>query len=161
MVELAFNNKTINKTSKNIFLPSEWMEEEIVTLNNEPSEEPWCSSCHNFTDYKRKWTAYPRADLDGGTYSEIVEVPHCVHCGSGMFDLSNCRKFVWGVRLCAYAFLIVVSLLCFFLFDITATGMTLWSLCFLITILLCKLPVKSREALQSHSDYQKLSKLSS
>jgi hypothetical protein len=135
------------------------MEEEIVTLNNEPSEEPWCSFCNNFTDYKRKWTTYPRSDLDGGTYSETVEVPHCVHCGSVMFDLGNCRKFVWGVRLFAYAFLIVVSLLNFFLFDITVTGVIIWFLSFGGTILMCKLPVKSREALRTHSDYQKLSNL--
>jgi len=159
MVELASNNKTINKSPNWIFLPREWMEDETVTLNNEPSEEPWCSYCHHFTDYKRKWTTYPRADLDGGTYSEIIEVPHCVHCGSVMYDLSNCRKFIWGVRLFAYAFLIVVSLLNFFLFDITATGIIIWFLCFGCTILMCKLPVKSREALRTHSDYQKLSNL--
>ena len=135
------------------------MEDEIITLNKEPREEPWCSSCRHFTDYKRKWTTYPRADLDGGTYSEIVEVPHCIHCGSVMYELSNCRKFVWGVRLFAGASLVVVSLLNFFLFDITSTGIIIWFLCFGCTILMCKLPVKSREALRTHSDYQKLSNL--
>ena len=60
------------------------MKEGIVDLSAKTKEEPWCSHCSGFTDYKRKWTAYQRADLNGGIYPENDDVPHCVSCGSMM-----------------------------------------------------------------------------
>ena len=59
------------------------MENEIVDLDFENKEEPWCSNCSAFTNYRRRWTTVTRGDLDGGVYAENLEI-HCVICGSEM-----------------------------------------------------------------------------
>ena len=74
-------------------------------------EEPWCRICHDFTDYRRKWDTFNRADQDGGSYSEIIEVPHCINCDHSMLLISTSRKLVWSVNFLALLTW-VVGLLC-------------------------------------------------
>ena len=62
-------------------------------------EEPWCSTCRAFTDYRRKWDTVNRSDLDGGIYSDNIEVPHCIDCGKVVRLLSHSKKLVWSVNL--------------------------------------------------------------
>ena len=76
--------------------------EDIESLDPpEEKEEPWCYTCHAFTDYRRKWDTFNRADMDGGFYSEIVEVPHCINCEHSMLLISTSRKLVWFVNFLA------------------------------------------------------------
>lgn len=135
------------------------MEEEIVDLTTPPKEEPWCSACADFTDYKRKWTAYPRADLDGGTYPENEEVPHCIRCDSVMHYLSLSTQLVWGFRFAGTTIFIIATLLCFFLFDFSPGSVTWWIAGMMVAILVTKAPKRSRKALLSHALYMEKIKL--
>ena len=72
-----------------------FMDEEFVDLSKDVQEQPWCSVCMEFSDYRRKWQSLPRADLEGGTYSENTESPYCVGCGSLMYDLKDSRNLLF------------------------------------------------------------------
>ena len=59
-------------------------QEIVFSVNSEDNvinlvdmEQTWCSRCFAHTDYKTKWDSLARANLDGGTYSEISESPYC------------------------------------------------------------------------------------
>ena len=136
------------------------MKEGIVDLSAKTKEEPWCSHCSGFTDYKRKWTAYQRADLNGGIYPENDDVPHCVSCGSMMHFLSSSRLLVWGCRFIGSTIFVLITLVCFFLFDYSLGVTTLWGTGIVAAILLSKLPIKSRKALTSYDLYVEKQKLS-
>ena len=124
--------------------------EDIETLDPpEEQEEPWCSTCHAYTDYRRKWNAFNRADMDGGSYSEIIEIPHCIDCDHSMLLVSTSRKLIWFVN----AVLILtwsIGLLCAFV--LFGFGFGSW-IGLLIHGLLCylfsRLPKKSRKTLKS------------
>jgi hypothetical protein len=48
--------------------------EDIESLDPpEEKEEPWCYTCHAFTDYRRKWDTFNRADLDGGFIPKLLK----------------------------------------------------------------------------------------
>ena len=86
--------------------------EDIESLDPPPNhEEPWCYHCHGFTDYRRKWDTIQRSDLDGGSYSENTEVPHCIQCEQPMLLISTCRKLLWSVNFLAI-FTWLIGLLC-------------------------------------------------
>jgi hypothetical protein len=115
-----------------------------------PEEEPWCLHCHRFSDYRKKWDTIRRSDLEGGAYSENVEVPHCIACEKPMLFLSTAKRLTWSV----YALSTVAWLLglCSVLF---LFGLSLGSIIGLIVLggfcyLVSRLPQKSRQALQSH-----------
>lgn len=127
------------------------MEDEIIELTQSPKAEPWCSTCLGFTDYRRKWEGYPRSDLDGGCYSENIEIPHCIICGSAMHYLKACKQMVWGFRIISFLFFALSTLLCFVMFDLSSITLAIWLFSVLVVVLLCKLPASSRKALQSHS----------
>lgn len=118
-------------------------------------EEPWCATCHAFTDYRRKWATYNRADLDGGSYSENIEVPHCIECENPMFLISTCRKLVWSVNLLTtLAWLIgLLSVQVLFGFSFASImGLLIHGgVCYLIS----RLPLKSRFTLQSYKKTKK------
>ena len=50
------------------------LQKDVEDLNSvdlpDEQEEPWCSTCRAFTDYRRKWDTVNRSDLDGGIYSD-------------------------------------------------------------------------------------------
>ena len=135
------------------------MDEQIedLTPNQSPSEseEPWCSTCHAFTDYRRKWDSIQRADLDGGSYSENIEVPHCIDCEQPMLLLSTCRKLVWSVNFLAIIsfFIGLLSLFVLFGFSIgSVIGLSLHAgFCYLMS----RLPQQSRLTLLSHKKTKK------
>ena len=120
----------------------------------EDGNEPWCSSCLAFTDYRRKWQSLPRADLDGGTYTENTENTHCVDCGSRMYKLSNCRQVLWFVRLLALLFMLLASMVCFYLFPPTLMSLLCWLLCLLFTGGVVRIPVNARKALFTYRSSQ-------
>ncbi len=67
--------------------------EEIESLDPpEKKEEPWCFYCRSHTDYRRKWDAFTRANLDGGIYVENTESPYCIDCNQKMHYLSRCKR---------------------------------------------------------------------
>jgi hypothetical protein len=113
-------------------------------------EEPWCLHCHRFSDYRKKWDTIRRSDLEGGAYSENVEVPHCIACEKPMLFLSTAKKLTWSV----YALSTVTWLLglcsVLFLFGFSPGSIfgliVLGAFCYLVS----RLPQKSRQALQSH-----------
>jgi len=129
------------------------MPEGMVDLT-EDGEEPWCSSCMSFTDYRRKWQSIPRADLDGGTYNENTENPYCVDCGSKMHKLSNCIQLLWFVRLLAFLIMLLASLVCFYLFPPTLMSLLCWMLCLLIAWGVVRIPINARRALSTYRSCQ-------
>ena len=76
------------------FLKMEIDVEDIESLD--PPEEkrgnPGAIPAMPLRIYRRKWDTYNRADMDGGSYSEIVEVPHCIKCDHSMLLISTSRK---------------------------------------------------------------------
>jgi hypothetical protein len=133
------------------------VEDEIINL--EDKEEPWCSHCLSHTDYKIKWTTFPRANLDGGTYSEIDESPYCINCGNLMHKLSTCRIIVWSVRVACLLLFLLWCLLCFFLYEISYYTVLAWLVGIFVLVLVSKSPRKSRKALSTHRFSQHKSKL--
>jgi hypothetical protein len=129
------------------------MPEGIVDLT-EDGEEPWCSLCMSFTDYRRKWQAVPRADLDGGTYNENTENPYCVDCGSRMYKLSNCSQLLWFTRLFALLFMLLASMVCFYLFSPTQVSLLCWMLCLLVAWTVVRIPANARQALSTYRSCQ-------
>ena len=135
------------------------MDEQIedLTPNESPDEEeePWCGTCHAFTDYRRKWDSIQRSDLDGGSYSENIEVPHCIQCEQPMLLLSTCRKLLWSVNFLSIITWLIGLLCLVVLFDFSigsVTGLILHTgLCYLIS----RLPQKSRLTLLSHISTKK------
>ena len=118
-------------------------------------EEPWCATCHAFTDYRRKWATYNRADLDGGSYSENIEVPHCIDCENPMFLISTCRKLVWSVNS-----LTILSWLIGLLGVLVLFGISFGSIIGLLIhggfcYLTSRLPLKSRLTLKSYKKAKK------
>jgi hypothetical protein len=130
--------------------------EDIESLDPSPTlEEPWCATCHAFTDYRRKWDTIQRADLDGGSYSENFEIPHCINCDKPMLLLSTCRKLVWSVNsLTIFAWLIgLLGVLVLFGFSLgSIVGLFIHGgFCYLTS----RLPLKSRLTLQSYKKAKK------
>jgi len=132
---------------------TQFMPEVMVDLT-EDGEEPWCSSCLAFTDYRRKWQSLQRADLDGGTYTENTEDPHCAVCGSRMFRLSDCRKLLWFVRLLVFLLMCLASLVCFYLFPPTQVSFLCWMLCLLVAWGGVRIPINARRALSTYRSCQ-------
>ena len=135
------------------------MDEQIEDLTPTQSpgedEEPWCATCHAFTDYRRKWDSIQRSDLDGGSYSENIEIPHCIECEQPMLLLSTCRKLLWSVYFLAIIIWLVglLSVLALFGFSLgSVTGLLLHAgFCYLIS----RLPQRSRLTLLSHKKTNK------
>ena len=122
--------------------------EEIESLDPpEEKEEPWCVVCREYTDYRRKWNTLPRANLDGGTYSENVESPHCVECGNQMIYLSHCKLitgFFWVLGL----LILGISLVCTLaLFPLSWVSLIGFSLFLLLSFAIVRIPRKSRRYL--------------
>ena len=111
-------------------------------------EEPWCRICPS-RSARRKWDTFNRADLDGGSYSEIVEVPHCINCDHSMLLISTSRKLVWSVNFLALLTWVVALLCVIILFEFTfgsCIGLLIHgSICYLLS----RLPKKSRLTLTS------------
>ena len=126
-------------------------EDDVINLVD--IEEPWCSRCFSHTDYKRKWDSLPRANLDGGTYSEISESPYCVECGELMRYLSTCRAVVWIVRALCMILLTALTLFCFLLFEPSLYSAITWFVGFLFIYFLSKSPRSSRRALSTYRFY--------
>jgi hypothetical protein len=131
------------------------MEDEIVDLSEEKKEEPWCTTCLGFTDYRRKWTTVSRADLDGGAYSENMEIPHCVTCGSVMQYLKNCKRLVFGVRMLLILFILLSAMVFFYLYDPSVFSLLCLSVCLLAANVLNRLPRESRRALWTHKVFMR------
>ena len=135
------------------------MDEQIqdLTPTQSPSEdeEPWCATCHAFTDYRRKWDSIQRSDLHGGSYSENIEIPHGIECEQPMLLLSTCRKLIWSVNFLAIIIWLVglLSVLALFGFSLgSVTGLLLHAgFCYLIS----RLPQRSRLTLLSHKKTNK------
>ena len=135
------------------------MGEEIENLySSDPpakDEEPWCATCHAFTDYRRKWDTIQRADLDGGSYSENFEIPHCIDCDKPMLLLSTCQKLVWSVNSLTILVWLIGLLGVLVLFGISygsIIGLLIHGgFCYLTS----RLPLKSRLTLRSYKKAKK------
>jgi len=124
--------------------------EDIEPLRaSKKKEEPWCYTCHAFTDYRRKWDTFNRADLDGGSYSETVEVPHCINCDLSMLLVSTSKKLVWSVNFLALLTWVVGLLCVIILFEFTFRSFIGLFIHGCVCYLLSRLPKKSRLTLTS------------
>ena len=124
--------------------------EEIESLDpTEKQEEPWCSKCHRSTDYRRKWDAVNRSDLEGGYYSESIEVPHCIECGNSMLLVSTSRNLVWSVNLLALLAWIIGFLCVVLIFQFSIGSILGLLIHSSICVLFSRLPQKSKSTLQS------------
>jgi len=122
--------------------------DEIEDVPNEPpEEEPWCSACPGYTDYRKKQSSVSRADTDGGAYPEIVVVPYCVDCDEPMHYLRHCRAITWSVNLLA-ALIWVIALLCvLFLFSPSPGSLAGLVLVTLLSYAMSRSPRRSRAVL--------------
>ena len=130
--------------------------EEIESLDPpEEKEEPWCVVCREYSDYRRKWSTLPRANLDGGTYSENVESPHCVECENQMIYLSHCKLitgFFWVLGL----LILGISLVCTLaLFPLSWGSLIGFSLFLLLSFAIVRIPRKSRRYLAEWKIWKK------
>ena len=130
--------------------------EEIESLDPpEEKEEPWCVVCREYTDYRRKWNTLPRANLDGGTYSENVESPHCVECENPMIYLSHCKlitRFFWvlGILILGISLVSTVAL-----FQLSWGSLIGFSLFLLLSFAIICIPWKSRRYLAEWKVWKK------
>ena len=130
--------------------------EEIESLDPpEEKEEPWCVVCREYTDYRRKWNTLPRANLDGGTYSENVESPHCVECENPMIYLSHCKLitgFFWvlGILILGISLVSTVAL-----FQLSWESLIGFSLFLLLSFAIIRIPRKSRRCLAEWKVWKK------
>lgn len=124
------------------------MEDEIEDLSldedEKTEEEPWCLTCREYTDYRRKWTTVSRADLDGRTYSENSEAPHCITCGNRMLLLSHCRILVLGINIFSLSIGILAFMCSFVLFEFSPSSLFGLLLVSLLAFGLTRAPRKSR-----------------
>jgi len=135
------------------------MEDEIVELEIEVEDQPWCSSCSDFTDYRRKWTSVTRGDLDGRVYAENLEIPSCIICGSEMHFLKSSKILVRFTKMISLLCIIISSLVCFYLFDATISSTLVWVLLVLLSVLILKLPKRAKKALDTHDAFIHAQKL--
>jgi hypothetical protein len=91
-----------------------------------------------------KWDTFNRADMDGGFYSEIAEVPHCINCDHSMLLISTSKKLVWFVNFLALLTWGVGLLCVVILFEFTFSSLSGLLLHGCICYLLSRLPEKSR-----------------
>ena len=125
--------------------------DEIETITDEPEEpeveEPWCLTCRAYTDYRRKWSTVSRADTDGGTYPEMVEIPHCIDCQKPMLYLGTCRNLVWAMNSLAWLSWTVFLATILSLFDLSPGSLLAVGLLSISCFGISRIPRKSRHAL--------------
>ena len=126
--------------------------DDIETITDEPEksegEEPWCLTCREYTDYRRKWSTVSRADMDGGTYSDVVETPHCIDCQEPMHYLGNCRNLVWAMNSLALLTWAVVLVATLSLFDLSTGSLLTLGLLSILCLGISRIPSKSRQTLR-------------
>lgn len=130
------------------------MDDEIVDLHvKSKDEEPWCSICSRFSDFRRKWSTVSRADLDGGCYSENSETPHCETCGSPMHDLRLCSKLTRVVHLLVSLHVVISGLVCFWLFDPSVQSGVVFVIFVVCGLFFLGQPRGAQRALKTHREY--------
>ena len=123
--------------------------DDIETITDEPEgEEPWCLTCRGYTDYRRKWSTVSRADMDGGTYPDVMETPHCIDCEQPVHYLRTCRNLVWAMNLLACATWTIALLATLSLFDISSGSLLAFALSSILCLGISRMPHKSRQVLR-------------
>lgn len=126
--------------------------DDIETITDEPEEpkgaEPWCLTCRGYTDYRRKWSTVSRADMDGGTYPDVVEIPHCIDCEQPMHYLRSCRALVWAMNFLACTIWTIALLATLSLFDISSGSLLAFALSSILCLGISRMPHKSRQVLR-------------
>ena len=125
--------------------------DDIETITDEPEEpegeEPWCLTCRGYTDYRRKWSTVSRADMDGGTYSDVVEKPHCIDCEQPLHYLRSCRALVWAMNSLACVTWTIALLATLSLFDLSSGSLLAFALFSILSLGISRMPHKSRKVL--------------
>ena len=126
--------------------------DDIETITDEPEapegKEPWCLTCRGYTDYRRKWATVSRADMDGGTYPDVVETPHCIDCEQAMHYLGSCRALVWSMNFLACAMWIIALLATLSLFDLSSGSLLAFALYSILCFGISRMPRKSSQVLR-------------
>ena len=126
--------------------------DDIETITDEPEEpedeEPWCLTCREYTDYRRKWSTVSRADTDGGTYSDVLETPHCIDCRQPMHYLQSCRNLVWAMNFLACVTWTLALAVTLSLFDLSSVTLMALALFTFLCLGISRIPGKSKQALR-------------
>ncbi len=131
------------------------MEENDYELIDATEEEPWCSACEAFSDYKRRWSCWQRSNTDGGVYSSNEEAPYCVSCGSKMTYLKECMLLIRFFRTCGFLSLTVAGLICFALFEPGILSCTIFFISLAIACGITRIPRKSLRAIRQRKKFLK------
>ena len=124
--------------------------EDIESIDPHPErEEPWCKSCHSHTDYRRKWGTVTRGDLDGRSYSEVYEIPHCIKCEKPMLFISSSRRLVYFVNALAILAWVIGFLCVTYLFEFGIASIFGLLVHAGICVLISRFPRQSRLTLSS------------
>ena len=59
---------------------------------------PWCSKCRLHSAFKNVWGTVTRINPDEGTYSETLEVPHCLDCHAEMYPIKDYKTLVLAMN---------------------------------------------------------------
>ena len=123
--------------------------DEIETITDEPEgEEPWCLTCREYTDYRRKQSTVSRADMDGGAYPEVSESPFCIDCQNSMHYLRTCRSLVWAMNLLACATWTIGLLTTVSLFGLSTGSLLAFGLFSIFCLGISRIPRKFRQVLR-------------
>jgi hypothetical protein len=126
------------------------MEEIQIEEKKGPDFElPWCPKCLNHTEYINSSGTVQRANLDGGTFSEVVEKRKCLDCDGTMVFVSECKFLIWFARIVFFGMWIILNLPLFYLFEVQSLSWVILSFSTLLFFLLIKIPHKSRKIIKN------------
>ena len=92
------------------------MEEvEINTTDFKKIDIPWCHECQSNTPYINSWDSIQRANLDGGTYGEIVDIRKCIECGNEMVLIKDYKNLIRGINVIGCLIWVLLLLVWIFL----------------------------------------------
>jgi hypothetical protein len=70
-----------------------------ISLDVKLIERPWCSHCEENSAYINSTNSVQRADLDGRSYSEVIEIRKCKKCDNEMVFIKDFQYFILGINL--------------------------------------------------------------
>mgnify|MGYP006102594159 CR=1 FL=1 len=112
-------------------------------------ELPWCPTCLGYTKYLNSSGTIQRPNLDGGTFSEVVETRKCLECDGFMVFVSECKFLVWFVRILAFGMWFVLNISLFYLFEIQTFTWIILIFSTLIFFIAIKTPSKTLKILKN------------
>ena len=60
---------------------------------------PWCSKCRLHSDYRNVLGNVTRMNPDEGTYTENLEIPHCLKCNRKMYLIKDYKALLLTINI--------------------------------------------------------------